>query len=258
GVDLVPSGTTSVPAFPGTLRLETGLQGSEKGEYHLVGLGIRTVSFLNIQVYVLGFYVHGEDFEELQKEVLKVLGEKSPVTEEEKLRVRKRLLDTKEGEEVWEKVLSEGRWRSVVRIVPTRNTDFQHLRDGWVRGIQARSTKQASYDDEAFMTSLSEFKALFGGAFKKSVPKQKTLLLCRGKQGEFSAYYDPTGRNDGKFGGEGEEKLQTLGSVKDPRISKALWLCYLAGAKPASAPARESIMDGVLGMAKWPVETARA
>lgn len=126
-MDLVPSGTTSVPAFPGTLKLETGLQGNEKGEYHLVGLGIRTVSFLNIQVYVLGFYVHGEDFEALQKEVLKVLGEKSPVTEEEKLRVRKRLLDTKEGEEVWEKVLSEGRWRSVVRIVPTRNTGMFFL-----------------------------------------------------------------------------------------------------------------------------------
>lgn len=134
--------------------------------------------------------------------------------------------------------------------------DFQHLRDGWVRGIQQRSTKQASYDDERFASALGDFKALFGGAFKKSVPKQKTLLLVRDKEGVFKAYYDPTGRNDGKLGGEGEEqKLQKLGEITEPRIAKALWLCYLAGAKPASEPARKSIVEGVLEMASRPANT---
>lgn len=135
-------------------------------------------------------------------------------------------------------------------------TDFQHLRDGWVRGIQARSIKNASYDDEAFTTALGDFKALFGGAFKKSVPKQKTLLLARDADGVFSVFYDPTGRNDGALGGKGEEqKVQSLGSIRDPRVAKALWLCYLAGAKPASEPARRSIVEGVLALASRPAAT---
>ncbi|CCX17395.1 Similar to Altered inheritance of mitochondria protein 18, mitochondrial; acc. no. Q6BN19 [Pyronema omphalodes CBS 100304] len=251
---LVPSGTTSVPPFPRSLTLE----GHEEGDYELVGLGIRTVSFLNIQVYVLGFYVHKEDLAELQKEILRLAGPRgaSSLTIQEQEEVRGRLLDTKEGEEVWEQLLQEGKWRSVVRVVPTRNTaPPRRLGPRNPSTLyQASLLRRRSFHE----LSLSEFKALFGGAFKKSVPKQKTLLLCRGKEGEFSVYYDPTGRNDGKFGGEGEEKFQTLGAIKDPRISKALWLCYLAGAKPASASARESIVDGVLNMTQRPAETLRA
>jgi hypothetical protein len=104
---------------------------------------------------------------------------------------------------------------------------------------------------------MGQFKALFGGAFKKSVPKQKTLLLLRDMEGGFSVFYDPSGRNDGGFGGEGENAVQKLGELKDPRVSKALWLCYLAGAKPASAPAKESIVDGMLEMASRPAATLR-
>jgi hypothetical protein len=83
------------------------------------------------------------------------------------------------------------------------------------------------------------------------VPKQKTLLLARDKEGKFSVYFDPSGRNDGKLGDE----VQKLGEVTDPRVSHALWLCYLAGAKPASEPARKSIVDGVLEMAGRPAAT---
>lgn len=109
-----------MPPFPRSLTLE----GHEEGDYELVGLGIRTVSFLNIQVYVLGFYVHKEDLAELQKEILRLAGPRgaSSLTIQEQEEVRGRLLDTKEGEEVWEQLLQEGKWRSVVRVVPTRNT----------------------------------------------------------------------------------------------------------------------------------------
>ena len=78
--------------------------------------------------------------------------------------------------------------------------------------------------------------------FKKSVPKQKTLLLLRSSEGVFTALFDPTGRNDGGLGGVNEkDRVQKLGDVADPRISKAMWLMYLGGAKPSSPPARESI-----------------
>ncbi|KAF8251830.1 hypothetical protein K440DRAFT_538232 [Wilcoxina mikolae CBS 423.85] len=249
---LVDSGTSSVPPFPRDMAVDGE-------EFTLIGLGIRTVSFLGIQVYVVGFYIHVDDLAELQMALVKRVDEgASSVTKIERDGLKKRLMDPVLGEEVWEEVLNGGaRFRSVFRIVPTRNTDFQHLRDGWVRGIQSRSTKSPSYDDEAFSRAMGQFKAMFGGAFKKSVPKQKTLLLVRDKDGGFSVFYDPSGRNDGGFGGEGKMAVQKLGELKDPRVSKALWLCYLAGAKPASEPARESIVDGMLEMASRPTATLR-
>lgn len=130
--------------------------------------------------------------------------------------------------------------------------DFQHLRDGWVRGIQSR-TKE--FDDGAFAVAMGEFKAMFGGAFKKSVPKKKTIFLKRDAEGALTVQFDPTGRNDGKVGGEGPEKeLQTLGTVKDKRVSAGLWMNYLAGKTVASEGARKSVVDGLVGMAERPAD----
>src|SRR5690606_24782996 len=122
------------------------------GEYVLVGHGIRTVSFMKIQVYVLGLYIHKDDLSIVQKQLLGELSAAidSPTTittatstEREKLR---QVLSGEQGEEesivAMNKLLlpnSDGRAvRSLWRITPTRNTDFSHLRDGFVRQITAR------------------------------------------------------------------------------------------------------------------------
>jgi len=222
-----------------------------------VGLGIRTVSFLSIQVYVVGFYIHSDDLSAVHRAIMKRVDNAVALTatETERTQLRELLLG---DEKVWEELLDRAKFRSAFRIVPTRNTDFQHLRDGWVRGIQLRSAKAEEYNDPRgeFASSLNEFKALFGGTFKKSVPKQKTLLLHRDREGVFGCYYDPTGRNDGGFGGEGEGKqVQMLGEVRDYRIAKALWLCYLAGKKVASEPARQSVVNGMLDLVARPAAT---
>lgn len=60
--------------------------------------------------------------------------------------------------------------------------------------------------------------------------------------------FDPSGRNDGVLS---EETLK-MGTVTDPRVSALLWLNYLAGDKVASKEARESVVDGVVGMVKRP------
>ncbi|TGZ83985.1 hypothetical protein EX30DRAFT_303236 [Ascodesmis nigricans] len=261
--DQVPSGTTSVPPFPRTLKLEDGV-------YHLLGLGIRTVSFLNIQVYVGGLYVHEDDLPGLQMAVLKrVVGQQATaatITEREDM--KKMLLDGGEkGERVWRELLLDlehTKWRSAWRIVPTRNTDFQHLRDGFVRGIQAR-TKTAphspastditssspdvlalTFNDTSFTESLSSFRNIVG--IKRSVAKKKTVILHRSAEGALSVLFDPSGRNDGVLS---EETLK-MGTVTDPRVSALLWLNYLAGDKVASKEARESVVDGVVGMVKRP------
>jgi hypothetical protein len=112
----VDSGTSSVPAFPRKLVL----QGEE---YVLVGLGIRTVSFLGIQVYVVGFYIHKDDLEKVQKKLVEAIQPgASSITAPEREELEKRLLDPVEGEKLWEEILRDGKFRSVFRIVPTRNT----------------------------------------------------------------------------------------------------------------------------------------
>jgi hypothetical protein len=114
---LVDSGTSSVPPFPRDMTIDGE-------EFALIGLGIRTVSFLGIQVYVVGFYIHVDDLAALQTALVKRVDEgASSVTQPEREALRERLMDPVLGEEVWEEVLSGGaRFRSAFRIVPTRNT----------------------------------------------------------------------------------------------------------------------------------------
>lgn len=80
------------------------------------------------------------------------------------------------------------------------------------------------------------------------MPKQKTLLLHRDARGVLSVLFDPSGKNDGTLGPE----TVNMGKVEDKRISALLWLNYLAGDKVASKGARESVVDGVVGMAERP------
>lgn len=90
------------------------------------------------------------------------------------------------------------------------------------------------------------------------MPKQKTLLLVRDADGGLQCFYDASGRNDGKVGGKGEKQVQLLGSVEDRRLSTALWLCYLAGAKVASEPARKSVIEGLMELVERPFGTVGA
>ena len=100
----------------------------------------------------------------------------------EKENLKGKLYDSDEGTRIWSSVLKESGVRTLLRIVPTRNTDFHHLRDGWVRSITARAVAdKEQYGDEAFGAAVQEFKGLFN---RGSVPKQKELLLSRDKQGE--------------------------------------------------------------------------
>jgi len=130
----------------------------------------------------------------------------------------------------------------LLRIVPTRNTDFHHLRDGWVRAITSRAQRnKEEFGDESFGASLNEFKALFN---RGSVPQEKELILSKNQKGDLVIWYD-----DGKSGS------QRLGEVKDERISRSLWLGYLGGKTVASEGARQSIIDGVLEFVERPVGT---
>ncbi|CZR66254.1 related to FMP22 Found in Mitochondrial Proteome [Phialocephala subalpina] len=254
-VETVETGTSAVPTFPRILLFvddERELIGNgvvpavsddRLVEYQLVGLGIRTVSFLGIQVYVVGMYVATDDIAALQQNLIKKIDPiASTLVAGEKEKLKEKLYDAEEGTRVWSEVLRDSGARTLVRIVPTRNTDFGHLRDAWVRSLTMRAqTNKGEYGDEAFGTSITQLKKLFN---RGSVPKGKELLLSRDRKGKLAIWYD-----DGKIG------AQRLGDVADERISRGIWLNYLAGKTVASEGARKSIVEGVMEFVERPVGT---
>jgi len=252
-VEQVPTGTSTIPTFPKMLHLATDGDAKSGGvptEYHLMGLGIRTVSFLGIQVYVVGLYIATDDIAALQQALIRHI---DPVAttlvpnEKDKLRVK--LLDAEIGEEIWTQVLKESGIRTAVRIVPTRNTDFMHLRDGWVRGITARTQKagqkgSVEFEDEGFAKAMGELKGIFSGASRKGLPKGKTLLLTRDGKGVLRAWFD-----------DGERGMVRMGEVRDERVGRQVWLGYLAGKNVASEGARRNVVEGVMEFVERPVGT---
>lgn len=260
---IVPTGNKVVPAFPLVIDVQLPQQDERKPaspglspiitddagtSYTLVGLGTRSVSFLGIQVYVVGFYVATQDLERLQSYLVKKVNPlATTLIPSEKDILRKSLLHPVEGEETWVSLLQDAGLRSAFRIIPVKDTDFHHLRDGFVRAIAARSQKDnAAYGDEQFGEGLKSFKALFN---RGSVPKKKELLLCRDRQGRLTVMYQGEGKDKTKKNNE------VMGVVEDERISRLLWLNYLAGSKVASEAARESIITGVMEFVERPVGT---
>ncbi|KAG8959669.1 hypothetical protein FRC03_007645 [Tulasnella sp. 419] len=133
--EVVVDPSTSIP-FPKTIKFTSP---DATPTLTLLGLGVRTVSFLKLQVYAVGFYadLDGVNLSELS-------------TPEEKI---DHLIKTR---------------TVAVRLVPTRNTSFQHLRDAYVRSLQNRlmlSKKRegalSEAEEEAIYPFIQQLKAAF-------------------------------------------------------------------------------------------------
>jgi hypothetical protein len=252
--DTVETGTSTVPTFPRLLEFNDVKTGDESKrteavgatEYQLMGLGVRTVSFLNIQVYVVGMYCATDDIAKLQQNLIKKVDPiATTLVAGEKENLKGKLLDAVVGEEVWNHVLTTAGVRTLFRIVPVRDTDFGHMRDAYVRAVTAQARKNPEeFGDDEFGKAVNELKAMFG---KGKLPKRKELILARNENGVLAAWFD-----DGKLG------PQRLGEVDDERISRALWLHYLAGKHVASEAARKSIVDGIMEFVERPIGTVAA
>ncbi|KAL8688703.1 MAG: hypothetical protein Q9218_005450 [Villophora microphyllina] len=301
--DLVPTGTSTIPFFPRTICLPTSPNAStspststatptlpygtgpppdQQGEeYQLLGLGIRKVSFLRIQVYVVGLYVTKSSLPALQESLVRAfftssaagdstVSSASTLVENEKTELRSLLVEGGKGgrgEKIWDEVLQGGRVKSVLRIVPTRQTDFGHMREGWVRSINARAgpTQQGGVlpenKREGLEGSVTEFKSIFGGG-RKGVAKGKVLLLQRDEAGALGVWVENENESVNKEAveqkkGERENKreMQWLGGMEDERISRLVWLGYLAGGNVASEEARKNVVDGVMEIVERPIGT---
>ncbi|KAK3308363.1 chalcone-flavanone isomerase-domain-containing protein [Chaetomium strumarium] len=275
GDEIVPTGNSTVPTFPRRINLPSftaplsttstseaatspGITSpSDTTEYTLVGLGSRTVTFINLQVYVVGFYVATADIATLQNALTKKVNHMATtLVPNEREQLRSALLDPAEGEKTWDELLAAGiPARSAFRVVPVRDTDFHHLRDGFVRAIQGRAAalsgkrgQPGAAEDEAFGEAMRQFRAVFN---RGSVPKRREMLLVRDETGRLSISYDAgASKKEQRPAGR-----QLIGVVEDERVSRALWLNYLAGKKVASEAARKSIVEGLMEFVERPVGT---
>lgn len=277
-IELVETGTSSVPHFPRTIYLPTSPEfatkvdangstdvsqpdaGGNAGnvenqeQYTLVGLGIRTVSFLSIQVYVVGMYVRTKDISALQEKLIRNINEAaSTLIPSEQEELQKRLIDPAASREIWTELLQVPGLKTAWRIAPTRNTDFGHLRDGWITGINNRTREakqlakgaETEYEAEDFGKAVGDFKTIFTGG---KAPKGSVMILSRRVSGALDVWFQLKPGSSGK-----EKQMQHLGSVPDERIAKLIWLGYLGGDKVSSEAARKGVADGLVGFAGRPV-----
>ncbi|KAI0067760.1 hypothetical protein BV25DRAFT_1911641 [Artomyces pyxidatus] len=146
GSDVVADPATSIE-FPTTLHIPAKVP---TPSYTLIGVGVRTVSFLKIKVYSVGFYA------DLSNPNLTISRSASP---EDKI------------------AHIIGNTSCMLRIIPTRNTSYTHLRDAFVRTLQARQQlghKLGSLSQEELVSAqapISKLKTLFPNApFLKHTP----------------------------------------------------------------------------------------
>lgn len=296
---LVPSGTSTIPFFPQTITLppvpNSTSQASHPStsatsdalpaglptapsttDYQLLGLGIRTVTFLRIQVYVVGLYIATADLSALQERMVRsIAGEgASTLVAHEKEDLARQLTDPEASERIWREVVSSpGQIRSVIRIVPTRPTDYGHLKEGWVRGLTARGVGKGFEVKQEWDKRITEFKAIFGGRGK--LGKGKAMLLGRGADGGLGVWVEAASeasksvteiQNAALAVGDGQVQkkaqavdqnraMEYLGGVMDPRVGNLIWMGYVAGGNVASEGARKSVVAGVRELVERPVGT---
>ncbi|KAI9636495.1 chalcone-flavanone isomerase-domain-containing protein [Dioszegia hungarica] len=204
----------------------------------LVGLGVRKVSFLRVKVYSVAFYLE----DSLTSRLRDIPGWRSfsafdliaaPASAPAAAPPASSAL---QGEALMASLLDQP-VACAVRIVPTRNTDFAHLRDGFTRAIQARQKlarvggRLTDAEEERIAQSTQTLKAMFPS---QSVPKGKALTLTRLAKGELVVEY--------------EGKL--LGRVNDPWISRELMLAYFADKDVISPKLKEDVASGLEALCK--------
>jgi hypothetical protein len=212
---------TKVDPFPVQLTVATGQK------YDLLGVGVRTVSFLSFHVYALGIYINDDD-RLVAKDILAQAG----VSREER---EKALLDPNEGGEIMAKLLNRG-VRFLIRIVPVRNTDFGHMRDGFVRTTMAHPRFKEEGNNEDVGHGISELKRAFGR--KRTIPKGRILYLDRAADGTLAVYFYDALSENGHI-------PELLGTVSQPLVSELLFLQYTSGSKPSSESARQNAVKGL-------------
>ncbi|KAL7421407.1 Altered inheritance of mitochondria protein 18 mitochondrial [Cryptotrichosporon argae] len=231
----------------------------------LVGLGVRTVSFLRVKVYSAAFYAERAVLDALDSlEGFRVRPSSADAThalcsrdegwDESEMRDGNEAANssiqtytpahlltppTPDGPQMTGEALVRRLLYAsavAVRIVPVRSTDFAHLRDGFTRALLARQKlarargELSEADDERLATSMQALKAAFPAG---SVPKGKALLLVS-SNGSLQISYE--GR--------------TLGTVDDAWVACELVMAYFADKDVISPKLKDDVARGLAEVGK--------
>ncbi|KAI0735453.1 chalcone-flavanone isomerase-domain-containing protein [Earliella scabrosa] len=190
-------------AFPTTLKIQSK---TPLPTFTLMGVGVRTVSFLGIKVYSVGFYadLSSPNLAKIPKDA----------TPEEKI----------------EYIVKNS--ACVLRIIPTRSTSYSHLRDGFMRALQARQVLgkqrgQLSPEDElAIQSPLRKLKSMFPNTpLAKHTPLDILTTAPSPKQPRTLIVRD-------------------LGSVQSEWLAREFVLAYFEG-QGLSPPLKKSVVEYV-------------
>lgn len=186
-------------------------------DWQLIGTGVRSVTFVNFKVYGVGLYVASEDANKTRD----LLGNASLDD----------LLDPVANVPIIDKLL-DGGVKFLVRFSPVRNTDFNHLKDGFIKLILANPKAKAHR--ETIGNGLEELRDVFA-ANRGAVPKNHVLYLIQHADGGLQFVYENTNKHTSKV----------MGKVKEPLVAKVLLSSYMAGPKPLSKPLQQSVAAGL-------------
>lgn len=219
---------TKTPPFP----VKIAADGTT---YTLLGCGVRRVSFLGFDVYAIGLYIPESQKKDIRELLQSTAGFQQANGDVEEF--KKSLLDPVNGAGKIRWLLDQG-INIRIRIVPVRNTDFGHLRDGFVRTILAHPEAKEASNNKEFADGLAELKTTFSR--KMSVPKHNVLIMNRdANNGSLKVTY---------YAGQDETKVagDVLGTVNSPQVSELLLLQYLTGQKPISETLQAAVIDGLV------------
>ncbi|CAO1613825.1 unnamed protein product [Jaminaea pallidilutea] len=211
---------------------------SAQDPFVLIATGVRTVSFLRIQVYVAALYVEETAWQHFHRDHRRGPNGDEPATVE-----------------AYVHKMIQAEVPIVLRIVPVRNTDFAHLRDGFTRAVQSRlkliqkqqkggnpSVTINPDQEEAFAQSLQLFKECFP---KASLKKGSTLDLV----------ITPASHGSGQAGATDlalEHGGEIYGTVRyQPRtgpldVGRLLMQAYVADKDPVSEAFKKAATEALL------------
>ncbi|KAI8640004.1 chalcone-flavanone isomerase, partial [Parasitella parasitica] len=114
-----------------------------------------------------------------------------------------------------------------IRLVPTRATNTQHLRDGFLRLLLQRMKDQEMTEDEEreVLKAIQEFKSNF---VSMRVKKDTEFIFTKTRKGGLKLVY------------EGKD----FGTVHNPWLAKNFFMSYLNPKAPSSEAALHDIADG--------------
>lgn len=207
---------SSISPFPTEI---TSKNSTVSSPHSLIASGVRSVTFVGFKVYGVGLYVSTKDEPKIATTVQQYVKKYG--------RDASDLLNDKEISQEIVADISES-VPFAIRITPVRNTDFGHLRDGFVKSILASPMAKTIREEVA--EGIQQLRAVFLG-FKGSVPKDHSMWVVS-RDGKLTISYE-----------EKEGKFKELGTVNEPSIGKVLLVLYLSSVKPLSEPLRKDFVN---------------